>query len=158
MDLRLRPYHPTDLEQVVELFTETVHSVNKSDYTEGQLAAWAPDEPDLERWASRIAASDCILAVHRSNDKILGFASLVDYHYLDFLYVRANVLRSGVASTLLKEIEAMASRSGAESLSANSSITAKPFFEKMGYECTGEQEVKRGDERLLSFRMRKDLE
>ena len=43
----LRKYDHADLKQLAELFHDTVHSVNASDYTAAQLAVWAPENADL---------------------------------------------------------------------------------------------------------------
>lgn len=46
----LRPYRPSDLRELAELFYDTVHTVNAGDYTAEQLDAWADGAPDLEEW------------------------------------------------------------------------------------------------------------
>ena len=43
----LRPYRPSDLRELAELFYDTVHTVNAGDYTAEQLDAWADGAPDL---------------------------------------------------------------------------------------------------------------
>ena len=48
--VNVRPYKPEDTATLARLFTETVHSVNAADYLPEQLAAWAPDPPDMEHW------------------------------------------------------------------------------------------------------------
>ena len=40
--LRVRRFHVSDAEEIVELFRGTVHNVNSRDYSDEQLAAWAP--------------------------------------------------------------------------------------------------------------------
>ena len=46
----LRPYVSADLEELLTLFYETVHTVNARDYTPAQLDAWAGPHTDRERW------------------------------------------------------------------------------------------------------------
>lgn len=39
--MEIRKFHGSDISQIVMLFYETVHFVNKKDYTQEQLDAWA---------------------------------------------------------------------------------------------------------------------
>ena len=50
MQIRLRRYRPEDCPLLGQLFYDTVHTVNAVDYTPEQLAAWAPELPDMEQW------------------------------------------------------------------------------------------------------------
>ncbi len=44
--MELRAYQPADLEEIYQLFYDTVHSVNRKDYGLEQLDAWAPRQMD----------------------------------------------------------------------------------------------------------------
>ena len=46
----LREYRPEDCREIIELFYQTVHTVNAADYTEEQLDAWADGKADPEVW------------------------------------------------------------------------------------------------------------
>ena len=48
--MKTRLYMPTDLEVVLKLFYDNVHSVCINDYAKEQLDAWAPQDPDIYRW------------------------------------------------------------------------------------------------------------
>ncbi|GED58869.1 hypothetical protein BFO01nite_30010 [Brevibacillus formosus] len=37
----LRRFHETDIDQIITLFYEAVHTINKQDYTQEQVNAWA---------------------------------------------------------------------------------------------------------------------
>lgn len=43
----IRRYETKDLAQILLLFHDTVHNINKADYDEEQLYAWADGRPDL---------------------------------------------------------------------------------------------------------------
>ena len=45
---RIRYYEAEDALQIARLFYETVRSVNRADYSEEQVQAWAPEVPDPE--------------------------------------------------------------------------------------------------------------
>ena len=40
--MRIRFYRKEDCRGIIQLFYDTVHSVNTRDYTESQLTVWAP--------------------------------------------------------------------------------------------------------------------
>ena len=61
--LCLRPYEEGDLQAVVSLFYDTIHSVNLKDYTPEQADAWAPKKPDLSRWQGLLKGEDTWVAV-----------------------------------------------------------------------------------------------
>lgn len=46
----IRAYQPFDAAPLAALFYQTVHTVNRRDYTEKQLDAWAPKDIDLRAW------------------------------------------------------------------------------------------------------------
>lgn len=49
----LTPCPPDQLDAVLDLFWETVHTINAQDYTPDQLDAWAPRDTDRDRWRKK---------------------------------------------------------------------------------------------------------
>ena len=99
----LQLYTPADLPAVVALFTAAVHELAAADYTVDQLTAWAPAEPDWDRWQARLAGSRVWLA--RLDGQPAGFATLGEIGYLDLLYTHPRFVRRGVATRLLQQAE-----------------------------------------------------
>jgi hypothetical protein len=52
---RIRAYQAGDASAIVRLFYETVRSVNRADYSDEQVRAWAPSVPDPNGWHARMA-------------------------------------------------------------------------------------------------------
>mgnify|MGYP002233563868 FL=1 len=48
--MKIRTYQPEDCKTLIELFYNTVHTVNAKDYTKEQLDAWTTGIVDLEKW------------------------------------------------------------------------------------------------------------
>lgn len=46
----IRQYQQSDRKELIELFYNTVHTVNAKDYTKEQLDAWATGRVDLGKW------------------------------------------------------------------------------------------------------------
>ncbi len=48
--MNIRMYQLEDCREIVELFYNTVHSINSRDYNSAQLDVWAPKEIDIDSW------------------------------------------------------------------------------------------------------------
>ena len=83
--LCLRPYRPSDCPALARLFYETVHTVNRRDYTPRQLDAWAPEEMDLAGWDRSFRGHFALVA--ELEGRLAGFGDICRTGYLDRLYV-----------------------------------------------------------------------
>ena len=108
--MELRAYQPADLEEIYQLFYDTVHSVNRKDYGLEQLDAWAPRQMDRPRWEQSLADHETWVAWE--DGKIVGFGDLGEGGYLDRLYVHKDFVRKGIASALLARLEESAAGQG----------------------------------------------
>lgn len=149
----LRRYTPADLEAVLALFYETVHTVSARDYAPAQLDAWAPRQPDRAAWAARLADERVLLA--EEEGVLLGFASLDPARgLLDHLYVHPAHQRRGIATQLC---EALAPLAETPVLRAEVSRTAEAFFLAQGWRVVRRQQVERAGVRLGNAVMEKNL-
>lgn len=148
--MTLRPYRPSDLGELLELFYGTVHTVNAGDYTPEQLDAWADGAPDREDWGRTLAEHTTLVAVEAG--VIVGFGDIDASGYLDRLYVHKDFQRRGIASALCEVLEGAVE---AEHFVTHASITARPFFEKRGYRVIRERRVVRHGVSMTNYRMEK---
>jgi putative acetyltransferase len=80
--VKIRKFKETDIEEIVSLFYETVHSVNSKDYSQAQLDAWAPideKESKVKSWKESLGQN--ITFVAKVNDKVVGFSDLTHTGY-----------------------------------------------------------------------------
>lgn len=148
--MQLREYIPSDVDQLAELFHQTVHSVNGKDYSTEQLHAWANGEVDLQEWNRSFLEHYTIVAVE--NDRIVGFGDIDRSGYLDRLYVHKDHQRKGIASAICDKLEQQA---GKQTITTHASITARPFFEHRGYRVIRRQKVVRSGIELTNYVMEK---
>lgn len=123
--MNIRIYQSEDCREIVELFYNTVHSINSRDYNSAQLDVWAPKEIDIVSWDKSFSQHCSIVA--EESDVIIGFGDLDATGYLDRLYVHKDYQGIGVATTIVSELENYAQENHISIVTTNASITAKPF-------------------------------
>ena len=109
------------------------------------------DAPDREAWLARLAAPWTLVAV--SEEAITGFGQLRTDGRVDYLYVHAEHQREGIGSLLLESLIESGRAHGLENLTVEASITARPFFERHGFELAVEQRVHRRGVDFVNFLM-----
>lgn len=156
--MEIRTYRQEDIKEIAELFYHTVHSVNAADYTDEQLDAWADGNIDLAAWDRSFQEHMTLVAVmpldkENGTEQIVGFADMDSTGYLDRLYVHKDFQRCGIATELCDRLERAVD---AEKFTTHASVTAKPFFEKRGYQAVREQQVERKGILLTNYVMKKE--
>lgn len=151
----IRNYMKGDSQETAELFYNTVHTINKRDYTDDQIKVWAPENRDLKKWNDSFRDRKAMVAVE--GNRIVGFCDITDFGYLDRLYVHSEFQGKGAGKALCREAEKYAADYGNETVEVYGSITARPFFESLGYVVVRDNEVIRDGISLKNFYMKKEL-
>lgn len=149
--MEIRQFKVGEERQMVALFQKAVHSINSADYSERQLQAWVPDELDIEAACARIRRNKPFVVVSRG--EILAYADLQPDGYIDQFFCHPDHLGKGIATQLFLHLKDVADVQGIENLHANVSITARPFFERMGFSVLEEQHVNVRGQVLTNYRM-----
>ena len=144
----IRQFQASDLNEILNLFYQTVHTINLKDYSKEQLDAWASHDIDIERWQKSLTKNYALVAI--INDKIVGFGDIDDSGYLDHLYVHKDYQGKKIATLILAELEKKVKPC---KITTHASITAKPFFEKRGYRLVKEQQTERQGGLLVNYVM-----
>ena len=148
--IKIRKYKSSDCQEIAELFYNTVHSINKKDYTQEQLDVWATKNIDIEKWDTSFLKNYTVVA--ESNGIIVGFGDIAEDGYLDRLYVHKDFQRMGIATMICDKLE---KKVKGKPLYTHASITAKPFFIKRGYKVIKQQLVEREGILLENYVMEK---
>ena len=146
----IREYQSSDCKELTELFYNTVHTVNARDYIREQLDVWATGQVDLKMWNQSLQEHFSIVAV--DDNIIVGFGDIDKTGYLDRLFVHSGYQRKGIATAICNQLESAVQ----ENIVTHASITARPFFEKIGYKVVKEQQVERQGIFLTNFVMIKE--
>lgn len=152
--MELRDYRSEDCAEMAALFYETIHKVNARDYTAKQLDAWVTGEIDLTEWDRSFLAHDTRAAVE--GGQIIGFGDMESDGYLNRLYVHWAHIGCGVGRAIVETLESRARLRGTAKFTTHASITAKPFFARLGYTVIRPNIVVRRDVELQNFLMVKE--
>ena len=132
--MHIRKLLDDEYEEVIKLIYQSVHHICKSDYTEKELSAWAPD--NFDRVKFQRALNGCYNTVMIDKNDIVGFLSMEQDGYLNRLYTHKDHTGKGVATFLLEDAQEWAKNNGITEIRLDSSKTAENFYLKRGFsEC-----------------------
>jgi len=149
--MKVRKMRKGDEEELWELFYNTIHNVNIQDYTEAQIEAWAPDDFDINVAITKFREIDPFVVIQ--DGKIIGYADIQPDGLIDHFYCHHDFQGQGVGRVLFSTLEKEARESGIVDMYSNVSITARPFFEVMGFSVEKEQVLRMQDQKLKNYRM-----
>lgn len=151
----VRRYQDGDAKFLSEIYYHTIHTVNAKDYTKEQVDAWAPwsSVEDYSRWAIKSERIRPYVAL--IDGFIVGFAEFEPNGHIDCFYVHHEFQGCGVGSSLINEIEKEVTLKAMSRVYAEVSITAKPFFERKGFNVVKQQMVMTRGVELTNFVMEK---
>jgi len=153
--MNIRRYRPGDEKRLWQLYHDTTHIINGTNYTPEQCERWAPAEVDMPKWRERIRGKNPFVA--EDNGQILGFGELEHDGHIDYFYCHHEHQRRGVGSMLYEAIEREARELKIPCLHAAVSMTAKGFFLRMGFQVVKEQRNIVCGAVAPNFIMRKEL-
>jgi putative acetyltransferase len=150
----LRPYLPADADRCAAIFRASVEDLASEDYSAEQCAAWAAraDDPDFPK-----RLSEALTLIALIDGEPAGFASLKGAETIDMLYVDPKFARRGVGAALLDALVRLAAARGAKTLAGDVSDTARPLFERLGFQAQRRNIVQLDEEWLANTTMTKRL-
>ena len=129
--MRIRRVKRADISQISCLYYETVHRVNSRDYSPEQIDAWAPRIHSDTFWQRRFRRYRVLVA--EEEDAVIGFTELAPTGEIDCFYVHHAYQHRGIGAALMTRVEREARDRGNVWLTADVSISAEPFFGRMGF-------------------------
>lgn len=151
--INIRQFKSSDTNQIAQLFHDTIRSVNQKDYSDEQLKAWAPDDIHFHDWEEKCLSKLTLVA--DSDGLIAGFVQFENDGHIDCFYCHKDFQGKGVGRLLFEAVEKKARKQKLTKLFVEASITAKPFFEKMGFSIVKRQKVLTKGIKLTNYQMEK---
>ncbi|WP_255569872.1 GNAT family N-acetyltransferase [Erwinia sp. S43] len=153
--IKLRIYREGDEAALLKVFLSSIRDIASRDYTPDQIAAWAPEDMDPQRWASHIKQLQPFVV--ELEGEIAGYADVQPNGYIDHFFVAGNCPKQGVGTLLMKAIHDEARRLGLSELTSNVSKTAEGFFLRQGFHVVERGFPVRRGVTLQNALMRKEL-
>lgn len=153
--LKVRKAIPEDVEIISRLFRKTIKTINSKDYDPRQLQVWSSRYQDTDWWKDTMR-SEYFLVAEKENH-IVGFCSVNSTGLLGLMYVHKDFQGNGVGTALMTEIENYSRKLNIRELVSEVSVTAKSFFEKMGFIGSKRQTREMEGIHLTNYIMRKKI-
>jgi putative acetyltransferase len=152
--VRIREYSFDDAEGHAEVHRKSIRGIASKDYRDEVIEAWDSKEPEdspLNDKKVRFVAEE--------DGELVGFSDYnKESNELTGVYVKPASSRQGTGEKLLQKVEQDAKKNGLDRLWCKSTVTAKDFYQKHGYEITAEttHELEDGIE-MKAYKMRKRI-
>jgi putative acetyltransferase len=138
--VEIRRAHEGDVGDVRRIHGDAIREVCARDYSPDVIAAWIAGRSD-DRYSRQITEDSFWVAIEQI---CVAFGSVrLATAKLESLFVDPQALGRGHAATLLSHLEGVARQAGIEVLHVDSSLTARHFYARHGYE------VREGDASLV---------
>lgn len=153
--MEIRKIRSGEAGSIWRLLHNTVHRINQADYSDEELVVLAPDEYDAPHWMSRFIRTHPLVATEGRD--LLGFAELAEDGRIDLFYVHHDHQGKGIGRALMQRLRAEAASRGLHQLYCEASITARPFFENMGFEFVEDRELERKGKHVPVLLMKSNI-
>ena len=151
--VRIRNYQTSDAKALWEIYFHTVRNINVRDYSQQQVEAWAPNGFDSELWQKRM--NELLPFVAELDGCVVGYTDLQPNGLIDHFFCHHECQGKGVGRALMEHVLAVGRVRGASRYFSEVSITARPFYEHLGFKVVNEQEVEMRGVKLTNYVMEK---
>ncbi len=143
MPAEVRLAQPTDAEGISQVILAALHSSNARDYPADVIARVASNfTPDA---VLQLLTRRTVLVALQ--DQWIVATAALDANVVRSVFVNPALQGQGIGRLLMLEIERLAREAGVSVLSVPSSLTAEPFYTKLGFQTV--RDVYHGNERTL---------
>ena len=142
----IRDYLERDAEALWTLFFNTIHNINCRDYSQAQVEAWAPDSYDSEYWPKRMNGLSPFVA--EIDGVIVGYTDLQSDGLIDHFFCHHEYQGKGVGRALMNHLMELGQSRGVHRYHSEVSITARPFYEHVGFRFVKEETVEMRGQKL----------
>lgn len=151
--MKIREYSFEDAEAHAEVHRESVKGIASEDYRDEVIEAWASKEPE-----DSPLGEEKVRFVAEESGEVVGFSDYSkETNELSGLYIKPGYTGRGIGEKLLEKAEEDSRENGLNRLWCKSTITAKDFYQKHGYEITEETTHKIEGLKMKVYMMEKNL-
>ncbi|MGR2701634.1 GNAT family N-acetyltransferase [Vibrio campbellii] len=154
--ITIRDFQEEDAPTLWALFFNTVRNVNRRDYTEQQVKAWAQEGFDSQLWLNKMISIQPFVA--ELDGVIVGYSDVQPSGLVDHFFCHHEYQGQGVGRALMTHVLKQAAVKGLDRIYSEVSITARPFYEHMGFTVVNEQQIEVRGATLTNYVMEKHLD
>ncbi|WP_045372016.1 GNAT family N-acetyltransferase [Vibrio campbellii] len=145
----VREYRESDASELWDIFYNTVRKINICDYSEAQVNAWAPDDFSVDVWQKKMNSISPFVA--EIEGQIVGYADLQADGLIDHFFCHYDHQGQGIGRRLMAHLLSVGRSQGIVRFYSKVSITARPFYERFGFNVVCEQTVEIRGQKLKNF-------
>ncbi len=149
----VREYRESDASELWKIFYNTVRKVNIHDYSEAQVKAWAPDDFSADIWQQKMNSISPFVA--EIDGLLVGYADLQKSGLIDHFFCHSDYQGQGIGRCLMKYVLSVGQSQRITRFYSEVSITARPFYERFGFNVVCDQTVEIRGQKLRNFVMEK---
>ncbi|MBD0785759.1 GNAT family N-acetyltransferase [Vibrio sp. Y2-5] len=154
--ITIRDYKEEDAPTLWAIHHYTIRNINVRHYSQAQIEAWAPDNFDLSVWQKRVDALNPFVAM--IDGVIVGYTDLQLDGLIDHFFCHHEFQGKGVGKALMNHVFSIGKKKGIKRFYSHVSITARPFYEHMGFTVVKEQLMEVRGQTLKNFLMIKNID
>lgn len=154
--ITIRDFQEGDAQTLWALFFNTVRNVNRRDYTEQQVKAWAQEGFDSQLWLKKMISIQPFVA--ELDGVIVGYSDVQPSGLVDHFFCHHEYQGQGVGRALMTHVLKQAAAKGLDRIYSEVSITARPFYEHMGFTVVNEQQIEVRGATLTNYVMERHLD
>ncbi|MFM2584862.1 GNAT family N-acetyltransferase [Vibrio campbellii] len=154
--ITIRDFQEEDAPTLWALFFNTVRNVNRRDYTEQQVKAWAQEGFDSQLWLKKMISIQPFVA--ELDGVIVGYSDVQPSGLVDHFFCHHEYQGQGVGRSLMTHVLKQAEAKGLNRIYSEVSITARPFYEHMGFTVVNEQQIEVRGATLTNYVMERHLD
>jgi GNAT superfamily N-acetyltransferase len=134
----VRRAEPKDADAAVALLRRSITELCVADHhgDAETIARWLSNKT-RENFLSWLADDDSFCVVAEANDRLLGVGLVHRSGEIRLCYLLPGTQRQGIGKAIYLALEAKAKAWTLPTLSLESTLSARPFYESLGYRATG---------------------
>jgi putative acetyltransferase len=160
MAIVIRRMRLEDARSFLEVHRAAVRGIAATDYAPVVIEAWAP-LPITDKVVENFLANpeNELRLVAEVAGEIVGIGAIVlEKAELRACYVMPKMVRKGVGSALVREIERIANKNNLTHLEMDASVNSEPFYTALAFEIKSRGDhILQSGERMACVKMRKTL-
>jgi len=137
-ELTYRAARVGDARAILTVKQAAISAIDGDEYTARQLDAWRPDDDLVDDFGRAIESNHYEILLVESGPATAAYGVLnTQENRIDAVFVHPDYHGEGIGSSLVSQFESRARISGLSELQIASSLTAREFYETLGYRDVG---------------------